>query len=364
MKRILKALLGLLAVIVIFAGGYIIYMQVQYYRIEDNAALVVSGTANQMLEVGDEYSVVTWNLGFGAYNHDFSFFMDSGTMKDGTTVTGTMSRAQSVEIVDENIGGAIEKLKEEEPDFVLLQEVDVDATRSFGIDERVRIQSAFPNHLAVYSSNFHSAYLLYPFHEPHGSVEAGLLTLSQYRIDSAARRSYPVSTAFPTKFFDLDRCFSVQRLPVEGGRELVLINSHMSAYDEGGTIRAQQMEMLCAVLQEERAHGNYVIVGGDFNHALCGTIEAFPSQQEIPEWVFAFDDTLLPEGYSVVAAENLTKVATCRSTDIPYTKSVNYESVLDGFIVSDNLCASAENLDMDYAFSDHNPVRLIFRLNP
>ena len=48
----------------------------------------------------------------------------------------------------------------------------------------------------------------------------------------------------------------------------MLINLHMSAYDEGGTIRAKQLEMLNAVLSEERAAGNYVIAGGDFNHCL------------------------------------------------------------------------------------------------
>ena len=53
---------------------------------------------------------------------------------------------------------------------------------------------------------------------------------------------------------------------------------------------------------------------------------------------------------------------TCRSTDIPYTKGVNYTSVLDGFIVSDNIEATAINIDADFEYSDHNPVLLNFRL--
>ena len=41
---------------------------------------------------------------------------------------------------------------------------------------------------------------------------------------------------------------------------------------------------------------------------------------------------------------------------------MNYTTVVDGFIVSDNVAARAENIDADFAFSDHNPVALTFRL--
>ena len=47
-----------------------------------------------------------------------------------------------------------------------------------------------------------------------------------------------LSTAlFITKFTDLDRCFLISRLGLDNGKELVLINVHLSAYDQGGTIR-------------------------------------------------------------------------------------------------------------------------------
>jgi hypothetical protein len=39
-------------------------------------------------------------------------------------------------------------------------------------------------------------------------------------------------------------------------------------------------------------------------------------------------------------------------------KGVNYEAVLDGFIVADNIEAAAHNIDADFTYSDHNPVRL------
>ena len=101
-----------------------------------------------------------------------------------------------------------------------------------------------PGYTSVYAENFHTANLFYPFHDPIGRTNAGILTLSHYRTDRAVRRSFPVTTNFIDKLFDLDRCFAVHYLPVaESEKELVLINLHMSAYDEGGTIRAEQLKM-------------------------------------------------------------------------------------------------------------------------
>lgn len=361
-KRFVAVVGALLGAAVLAVGGYVLYMVVQYDRIPDHQPLAVENPQEAELRRGQAYTAATYNIGFGAYDPDFSFFMDTGTMKDGTPVQGKHGRAQSREIVLSNTQGAVDTLQGLDPDLCLLQEVDTDATRSFHIDQSQMVRQAFLQYGSVFASNFHSAYLAYPLQEMHGSVQAGLLTLSRYAVAQAERRSYPVDESFPTRFFDLDRCFSVQRLPVEGGGELVLINSHMSAYDAGGTVRAAQLELLGGVLREEREKGNYVIVGGDFNHALCGTVQAFASGQQVPDWVFEFSDSDLPEGFHVVEAENLTRVPTCRSSDMPYTPGLNYTAVLDGFIVSDNLTATAENIDTGFAYSDHNPVLLTFVL--
>ncbi|MEG0178144.1 MAG: endonuclease [Oscillospiraceae bacterium] len=362
-KIILRIVLILLLVLILAVGGYVLYVQMQYYRIEDNAPLDIINPASQQIEKGKEYSAVTSNIGFGAYDHDYTFFLDTGTMKDGTKTVGTHGRASGKEAARRNTDNAVAALQKLKANFYLVQEVDTNSTRAYHINQMEALTKAMPSHSASFALNFHSAYLAYPFLDMHGKTEAGLLTLSDKAIAEAWSRSYPVDNSFFTKFFDLDRCFAVSRLPIKDGTELVLINSHMSAYDKGGTIRAQQLSMLNDVLAEERAKGNYVIVGGDFNHALGGTVDAFPSAQQIPPWVFEFSDKDLPEGFRVATAENDHEVATCRGCDIPYTKGTTYVTVVDGFIVSDNISAKAENIDEDFVFSDHNPVKLTFTLD-
>lgn len=361
-KRIIIILLCIILFIALVVGGYLLYVTLQYKRIPDYTPLEVNNQQEAVVQQGAEYSALTFNLGFGAYSPEFSFFMDEGTMKDGTKVKGISSRSASEENTVANTQGVISQLQANSSNFILLQEVDEKADRSWGVNQVATITSAFPEYSWVYASNFHTAYLAYPVKDPIGASESGLVTLSQFKNDSAVRRSYPVDESFPTKFFDLDRCFEVNRMPVEGGGELVLINSHMSAYDEGGLVREQQMKALVEMMQAERAKGNWVIVGGDFNHAFSQPLDAFASDQEVPEWVTEFDVADLPEGFRLVEADNLTTVGTCRASDIPYTKGVNYEVVVDGFLVSDNVNASATNLDLGYLYTDHNPVKMQFSL--
>ena len=362
LKKFLTVSLSLFFLLVILSCSYIVYMNSSYYRIEDDLSLEVINNQNTILEKDTEYSVLTYNTGFGAYDQDYSFFMNVGTMKDGTVIRGKSSRGVSEENVLKNTKGSINLINELATDFILLQEVDVKATRSYQINQQEMIENSLSDYGRVFALNFHSPYMLYPFHEPHGSVEAGLLTLSRYQIDAAKRMSYPIDNSFLAKFLDLDRCFVITRYEVANGKELVLINNHMSAYDEGGMIRAKQLELLNTVMKQEYDQGNYVIVGGDFNHVLNIDEEAFSSEQLVPSWVNSLSDEELPDGMKIVNASNNLEVATCRDSDIPYTKGVNYVTILDGFIISDNIVANAENIDADFMYSDHNPVKLTFKL--
>ncbi|MBO4352661.1 MAG: endonuclease [Eggerthellaceae bacterium] len=364
LKRTLQFLGIIIAVVLVVVIGYIAYLELTYYRIADATPVEVENNPTTTLAPQTTSKVATYNSGFGAYTPDYTFFMDEGVKNDGTATVGEHSTAVSKESVEACTAGAIDTLLGLDVDFALLQEVDTNSTRSYQVNQKAAVENAYPDYSSAFAVNFHSGYLAYPVSDPHGTVNAGLLVVGDAHVDEAVRYSYPIDEAFPTKFFDLDRCFLIERLPVSNGKELILINSHMSAYDEGGLIRAQQFALLTGIMEKEASEGNYVIVGGDWNHALCGSAELYPSQAKVPPWVATFDDRLLPEGFSVVAAENLAEVPTCRNNDIPYEKGVTYTTTVDGFIVSSNVEATAQNIDTGFAYSDHNPVLLTFRLLP
>ena len=358
---VMASILGLGILLVL---GYVIYVSCQYYRIKDNLALTINNNQEEVLQTGISYKATTFNIGFGAYNHDFSFFMDTGQMKTGENVQGDYSKARSKEIVLDNTNGAIEQSKALNADFYLFQEVDIDGDRSHHVNQLEMLTKAYSNFGYTFAENFHSAYLLYPFNDPHGKTTAGIATFSKYKMTSATRISYPVDESFPNKYFDLDRCFSINRFQVGENKQLVMINSHMSAFDEGGLVRQQQLIKLNQILTEEYSKGNYVIVGGDFNHDIANTSEMYETTQNIPDWVYKLDKEDLPEHFDFAAASD---DPSCRSTDIPYVKGVNYSVTLDGFIVSDNVeVESVTNLingvSADFKHSDHNPATLTFKL--
>lgn len=353
-------ILALIALILIVVIGYVCYVGLSYERIPDNTVVEIENNRNEGVKLNTEYSIATYNVGFGAYNHEFSFFMDSGKMKDGTSVTGKDSKAKSIDVVLDNVNGSAELIAKGDYDFVLLQEVDLDSTRSYHVDQYEIFNQTFGKDMSRnYGICYDSAYLFYPITDPHGRSLTALASYSKFRMDSALRRQYPLATDI-TKYFDLDRCFVVTRYALENGKELVVANSHMSAYDKGGVIRYQQLEVLNAFLEDEQKKGNYVIVGGDFNHDIAHSDGMFESQQLRPEWVYSLSSDDLADGYSFVAATN---APTCRSTDIPYEKGVNYTVVLDGFIVSSNIeVKEVVNIDNDFLYSDHNPATMTFLL--
>lgn len=368
-KRILRYLGYVVGIVVIFLGVYVLYVTLQYNRIEDNYDLAEDITASAELDsvsLDTSYTVSTYNIGFGAYTRDYTFFMDTGMMADGTKTQGTSGKAKNKDTVLTNTNGAIDLVNEYNCDFMLFQEVDVDATRSYGVNQYQMIQDANDDCDAVIGINFNSAYLAYPLFDNHGKTLAGIVTLSRFSIASSIRYQLPVDDSFPTKFFDLDRCFTLSRIDIEGSnKDLVLINAHLSAYDEGGIIRAQQLETLMTILEQEKE--NYVVLGGDFNHDIADSDGIFPSQQLRPDWLQIFDKNALIDGYAFATSAN---APTCRGTDIAYEAGVTYSVVVDGFIVSNNVeVESVTNIDENtngddvlFMYSDHNPVVMKFKL--
>ncbi len=342
MRRILRGLgWGVIAAVAL-AFAYAGYVSIGSARIADNQVLEVSGGGGA-LEAGAEYSLISWNLGFGAFSADYSFFMDGGEQ----------ARALSKAAVEENTGAMIERLLKWDADFALLQEIDLDSDRSYHVNQRAMIGAAFPARAATYALNYDSPYLFYPPSEPIGRSVAGLMTLSRAGISSALRRSLPLEEDLG-RLLDLDRCYSVARIPTANGRELCLYNLHLSAYASDKAIGNAQIAMLLSDMAAEHARGNYALAAGDFNKDLLGAAGG-----QLP-WAQPFPTDLLPESLSLAAP---TGVPSCRNADAPYARGQSFTVTIDGFLLSENIeLRAAEVLDEGFLHSDHNPVRLTFAL--
>lgn len=350
-KKILKSIIFILLAVVLLGGAYIGYMIFTDYKPEEKITLEIENNKIDKIQTDKEVSITTFNIGYGTMDDTVDFFMDGGKMSRGVSKEKTL----------ENMDGIINILKDLNSDILFLQEVDVKATRSYKINELQLLKDNFSDYSNTFAINYKVPWVPIPLSNPHGQVLAGLTTFSRYNISEAIRHDLPGKSSFFVQLGDLDRAMAVHRMPTENGKELVAINAHLSAYDEGGLIRKVQLGYIKTILEEEYAKGNYVIIGGDWNQQIPGTNAMdFPTIEEWPDWLQDIPEDFVPKGYTWAYDKT---VGTSRTVATSYTEGENLLSVIDGFLVSDNIeVISTVGSNESFKYSDHNPVTITFKL--
>ncbi len=351
MKKAFKIIGIVLLVLVLLVAAYVAYVLISYHRIGDQS-IPVEGKSSDILETGKEYKMVSYNIGFGAYESDFGFFMDGGDR----------ARAWSKERLEKNLDAIAAVLKDQNADLYLIQEIDIGSTRSYQTDQRPYLIKALDGTTYTFAQNYDSPFLMYPVTQPFGKARSGIMTFSKANITAAERKEVPVESGF-SKYLDLDRCYSKQRISVAGGGELVLYNLHLSAYTSDGKIAYEQLEILLKDMQTEYDKGNFCIAGGDFNKDLLGDSSAYFGKSDIEyTWAQPIPDSMF-EGRNITLIAPIDEsnpVPSCRNADGPYYKG-QYTLTIDGFLVTDNVeVILADVIDTGFAYSDHNPVEMRF----
>ncbi|MCK4258203.1 MAG: hypothetical protein KAX49_04455 [Halanaerobiales bacterium] len=349
--KILKVITWIILTLTIFFTGYLAFMTITDYKPDVVIPLEVENNQQSIVESDITYSMMIFNIGYCGLDKGRDFFMDGGTE----------SRSESKEKTLENLYAATEFIKGEETSFILLQEVDINSTRSFHVNEYAYLQENLKDYSSTFAYNYKVPWVPVPITKPHGTVNSGLVTFSKYNINETNRYQYPGDEKWLRQLAMLDRCFIESRIKIDENKELVILNSHLSAYDKGGFIRVQQLGFLKEYIITEYEKGNYVIVAGDWNHQIPGTdLSVFQSERGWPEWLQKIPEDFKPEGFNWVA-DRLTP--TDRSVERPYEKGKNFLSIIDGFLVSDNIeVKSVKGYSLEFEYTDHNPVKMEFLL--
>lgn len=252
MKKILKRIGMTIGLLLIVFMVYLAYVLIAYHRLPDKLTLEVSRNgsdadfeAEKQVERGKDYRIMTYNVGYGAFSSDYSFFMDGGKY----------AWAKDKESMIAGIRGMGAYINSVDPDFALIQEVDVDATRSYHVDEQELMNYSMEGYYNTYAQNYDSPFLFFPPWQPIGATKSGIMTYSKYEITDAMRRSFPISESF-SKLLDLDRCYSIARIPMEDGKSLCIYNVHLSAYGSNDEVREGQVSMLFGDMEADYQKGN------------------------------------------------------------------------------------------------------------
>ncbi|GJM33234.1 MAG: endonuclease [Saprospiraceae bacterium] len=317
-------------------------------KLEPTQSSTVSTVTDSIL------SFTTWNLGYGGLGAESEFFFDSGNMYFSQ---GKMIRA-SQKNVEKNVAGILNFVPNIKSDFFLFQEVDFESKRSFYINEYQEIAALLPTFSASFAVNYQSDWVPIPVFEPwraYGKTTSGLATYSRFQPTHVTRFQLPGTFSWPTRIFQLDRCAAVSRFSTSKGNELVVINIHNSAYDQGGFIKRQQMEFLQKMFVAEYEKGNYVVVGGDWNQCPpYFRFDGFMPEKTSGHTQINISPDFFPEGWTWGYD---TQIPTNRKTNAPYLPGETFITLIDFFLVSPNIKINrVKGIDQQFQFSDHQPV--------
>ena len=352
MKTILKCILILLLVVVIAVGGLLGWLTATEFSPAPTESVEVGRPGEGVaVPAGEVLTVLNWNVGYAGLGRNEDFFMDGGKR----------SKPDKSDVVYAYLDGIMKTIREQAPDLVLLQEVDADSGRTYEIDERPYLETDMDN--TAFALNYSCPFVPVPW-PPIGKVNSGLFTMTRdLKIESAERISLPCPFSWPLRIANLKRCLLVSYLPIEDSdKELVLVNLHLEAYDDGEG-KIAQTNQLRDFIEAEYAKGNYVIAGGDFNQVFPGSLDVYPNTHPENWEPGVLDEKLLPEGWTL--AYDLS-TPTCRLLNQPYdpadTEGTQYY-VIDGLILSPNVkLGSAETVDAGFENADHNPVKITVTL--
>ena len=356
MKRAIRVILIVLLALILAIAAFFAFLtatQLDPKREGANINLMMdSAQEPRTISEGDSVTLLSWNVGYAALGAESDFFMDGGEQ----------TRPESKAVVEKNLDGIVSEIQAQDASFTLLQEVDSGSRRSYGVEETGEIAQAI-GQVNAYALNYKCPFVPFPW-PPLGKVSSGLFTLSAAGAPASAERvalpspfSWPVSTA------NLKRCLLVTRFPVANSdKELVVVNLHLEAYDDGEG-KAAQTKMLTEYLQSEYEEGNYVIAGGDFNQTFPGGLDSFPIKDASLWTPGTLDASALPGDGWQFAYD--TETPSCRLLNQPYdpeSPDTQYY-VIDGFILSPNvMLENVQTQDARFQYADHNPVRLTVTL--
>ena len=354
LKKILKIFLGIILLLVLGFIGLILYAIVSDYK-PDETELLARPDDPSLLKDSTVYSLLTWNIGYAGLDRGMDFFKDGGTK----VITPEENLLENVYAIKDFL------TQHDTVDFILLQEVDRKSKRSYRTDQYQSISESLSGHVPFFAMNYDVFFVPVPPSKPMGKVVSGIATYSDFVPASSTRYSLPGDFGFPTQLFYLDRCFMVSRYRIENGKELVLINTHNEAFDEGGNIRKAQMESLKEYSLTEYNSGNYVIIGGDWNQYPPDFNPAFSANKVFTGKFGNFNLTGIESDYMPGDWKWVydPTAPTVRTLTAAYDPAVTPTSVCDIFLISPNLeSVSVKCHHLGFANSDHNPLLVQVKL--
>ena len=228
-----------------------------------------------VLAPGQTLKVMTWNIQYLAgkrYVFWYDLPDDSGPDERPTP-----------EDLAYNLGEVARVIRDEQPDIVLLQEVDDGAKNTDYSNQLALLQARVADLYPCSSEAFYWKSDFVPDRHIFGSVGRKLATLSRYQLDSAERLHLPSPSGhFVSRLFQPQPALLVSYLPLGNGLRLAVTNTHLSDAEPDSDVQQRQVTAIRQLQQTFEQKGTLWVTGGDFNLLPQGQYQRLPAGQRAP----------------------------------------------------------------------------------
>jgi endonuclease/exonuclease/phosphatase family metal-dependent hydrolase len=345
MKMWIVVLLSVVGFLALLIAGFLVWLSINSYKPQKKEILKLSQQQLPNFLKLNRLHIATWNIGYAGLGKEMDFFYEGGK---NTRATEKQT--------DDYLEGILNILRKNESiDIWLLQEVDLKAKRSYFINEVEIINKNLPIFNTVFATNYKVPFVPFPILQPMGEVESGLMSMGVYSTKLNRRHAFPMIAAWPDSLFLPDRCFIETRIATINGKELIVINTHNSAYIKDKTLMMKELALLRNLMMTEFLAGNYVVAGGDWNMNPDNYLpkDDFNGHRFITSEI-KLEKSFMPPNWQVVSDN---EAPTNRLMDMPYEKGKTGTTTIDFFVLSPNIKLNKIITgDLGFGFSDHNPV--------
>lgn len=243
-----------LGVLIVLGGLFAGIRTAFYFPADVEDAPVACPADAPVAPRGTPIRVLVWNIQFSA-NREQQFFYDGGEAVSVPPIQ-----------VERTLDRMARFINAQQPDIVLLQEVDRDSRRTGRLDQHAMLRERLdlPCHTAA--SYHRAAYVPVPSHEPMGRVDMNLSVFSRYRIETSTRHQLPLLKENPVRrMFNLRRAALAISIPLQQGGSLSVLNTHLSAFSKNDGTLERQVSKLAELADALEAAETPWLLAGDFN---------------------------------------------------------------------------------------------------
>lgn len=360
MRNIKKIAIWVFISLVIISGFLaLLVWAITYHPPAVQAEAIVCAEDAPVLQPGQSLKVLTYNVQYMA-GKNYVFFYDL------PHDAGPDERPSAADIT-QTVQEVARIIRAENPDLVLLQEVDDGSARTDYEDQLARLLALLPQDYRCHTSAFYWKAAFVPHPRIMGAIGHKLSIVSKYQIDQASRYQLALAPGNPlTQQFNPKRAILEARLPVENSQDVALLTTHLEVANRGTEVMQKQVAAVRERLDALDQNGATWLLGGDFNLLPPGQFERLQEDQKSnfraeTELQPLFDRYHVIPGLEDIHGDNASQWYTMFVNDPRTTKpdrTLDYIFFAESMTLVDGYVRQHDTLSI----SDHLPVIAEFKL--